>query len=331
MTVILGLGVIGAGTIGYMVIEHWSFLDALFMTAISLTTVGYGEIHPLHPSGRVFTVILLLVGVGLILFIVTRLTEIIVEGNFRKLMGRRKMDRQIATLKDHFIICGYGRIGRIVNLVLRGRGLETVIIERESELTAQLDEEVKYVLGEATDDQTLLRAGLAQARGLVAAVNSDADNVYICLTVRELRPDINIIARAGESAAKAKLLRAGANQVIAPYDIGARQIAQTILRPTVSSFLDLTMSDDRQVQVQVEELKVGPKAELAGKTLKNSGIRAALNLIIVAVLSAEGEMHFNPGPDDVIEIGSILIAIGPADKLKRLGQLLDASAVRVRI
>jgi len=204
-----------------------------------------------------------------------------------------------------------------------------VVIERSAEVTAGLEEEnQKYVLGQATDDEVLRRAGVMRAKGLVAGVNSDADNVYITLSARSMNPEAFILTRAIDPMAKQKLLWAGANRVVSPIDIGARRMAQSILTPTVTDFLDLAMADDRQVLVQMEELSVGPKAALTGKALKDSGIRADLNLIVVAIKSPDGIMLFNPGPDDVIETGSTLIVIGPADKLDRLRDLLDSSLDR---
>ncbi len=315
------------GTIGYMAIEGWSFLDGLYMTIISLTTVGYGEIHSLSPMGRLYTIVLLLIGVGFILLIVTQLAESLVEGNIRRVLGRRKMDKEIQKLSGHYIICGYGRIGQIVTKILRDQGLETVVIEKDTELTAMMEEEgVRYIAGEATTDEVLLRAGIEKARCLVAAVNTDADNVYIVLTARGLNKTLFIMARAGEPAAERKLLRAGADKVIAPYDIGARRMAQSILRPTVTSLLDLTMADARDVAVQMEELRVGSGSQLAGVKLKDSNIRAELNLIVVAIEQTDGKMLFNPGPEDVIEVGATLIVIGPSDKLDRLGELLDSAS-----
>ena len=327
--IIMATVVVFGGVLGYMIIEGWSLLDAFYMTIISLTTVGYAEIHPLSTAGRLFTLALLMVGVGLILLVVTRINETLIEGNIRKLFGRRRMDQTIARMKDHFIICGYGRLGQKIDSILHSRGMDTVIIERSTGVTSAMEEKgLKYILGQATDDEVLKTAGIGSARGLVAGVNSDADNVYIVLSARELRPDIFILARTTDPSARRKMLRAGADRVVSPIEIGARRMAQSILQPNVTDFLDLAMADDRHVQVQMEELPVGPRSALAGRLIKDSGIRADLNLIIVAIKSPDGLMHFNPGPNDIIEIGATLIAIGPMDKLKQLTTLLDSTPNR---
>lgn len=315
------------GAVGYMIIEGWSFLDGMFMTVISLTTVGFGETRPLTPLGRVYTMILIMAGVGFILAMATQLAQTLIEGNIRRVLGRRKMDQQIKRLTGHYIICGYGRIGQIVERILQEQGRETVVVERSTELTTRMEDQgVHYVLGEATDDDTLERAGIERAAGLLAAVNTDADNVYIVLTARGFSRDIFIMARAGTKQAEKKLLRAGADKVIAPYEIGARRMAQSILRPTVTSLMDAAMADNRSIKVVMEELRVGSCAELVGKPLKDSGIRADLNLIVVAIHQSDGKMMFNPGPNDVINVGATLIVIGPTDKLARLGKLLDSEA-----
>lgn len=308
-------GLIMTGALGYMTIENYPFLDAVYMTVISLTTVGYGETIPLSQAGRVFTIFLLLFGVGLILMTITQMAEALVEGNIRRVLGRRSMDHKIDKMKDHFIICGYGRMGRVIDQMLTERGISTVIIEKSHETTAKVDEEHGcYVLGSATEDEVLIRAGIERARGLVSVVDSDADNVYVCLSARGMNPKLQIITRAADPAAMDKLKRAGANTVVPPTQIGGRLMANIILRPAVVDFFDPTLS--RSDSVRMEEVLVGPKARLAGKSLMESGIRSDLNII---------QMKFNPGPKDQIMPGATLVVIGRSEMLAELARRLDAA------
>ena len=242
--ILLGMGLVVAvlvgGAAGYMILEGWSPLDAFYMTAITISTVGYGEILPLGRAGRIFTIVLIYSGVGTFFYILTQLTQAVVEGKVRQLMGRRTLKRDIRSLKDHYIICGYGRIGSLVVNLLKEQGLPLVVLDNSEEVTRHLEDEgTLYVLGSATEDESLIDAGIERAKGLVATVSSDADNVYIVLSARGIRPDLLIIARATEPGTERKLKRAGANKVVSPYFIGARRIAQTVIRPSVADFVEL--------------------------------------------------------------------------------------------
>ncbi len=318
LVVLISLG----GALGYHLIEGWDFLDALYMTVISVTTVGYGEVHPLGPVGRVFTMLMLFTGVGAVLYILSAMTQTVVEGKLREVMGRRSQMRRIRALKDHYIICGYGRIGALVADMLREQAQKVVVVENSEEVTRHLEEEnVLYVLGSATEDEALFAAGIDRARGLVATVSSDADNVFIVLSAKQIRPDLLVIARATEPGSERKLKRAGADKVVSPYFIGARRIAQTVLRPSVADFIDLTFHSS-DIALQMEELKVGRGTELAGLALKDTGIRQKLNLIILAIKKADGEMTFNPGADTVINAGDTLIALGTRGSMLKLAEML---------
>lgn len=316
------LAVLGGGTVGYMSIEGWHFQDALFMTITTVTTVGYGEVHPLSPLGRDFTMVLILTGVGTVLYILTLLTQMVVEGKLREVMGRRSLERKIRSLKDHYIICGYGRIGSLVAAMLREQGVEVVVIDNHEETTRRLgQEDILYVLGSATEDESLLAAGIDRAKGLVATVSSDADNVYIVLSARGMRSDLLIIARATEPGSERKLQRAGADKVVSPYFIGARRIAHTVLRPSVMDFVDLTFHN-ADMALRMEELTVGAASRLVGVSIKDSGIRQALDVIVLAIKSADGRMLFNPPAGTVIETGDTLIALGSQASMVSLGQML---------
>ncbi len=321
---LLILAVLAGGTTGYMLIESWPFLDSLYMTCITVTTVGFSEIHPLSNSGRAFTMLLMLTGVGLVFYLLTTLTQAVVGGELRQIMGRRTLQRQIRALKGHYIICGYGRIGALVAHMLHEQGVNVVVVENSEEVTRRLETEgILYVLGSATDDEVLMAAGIDRARGLLASVSSDADNLYLVLSAKGLRPDLFVIARATDLGGERKLKRAGADKVISPYFIGARRIAQTVLRPSVADFVDLTFHST-DMALQMEELVVGHGSELDGVTLKDSGIRQKLNLIILAVKRSTGEMIFNPEADTMINLGDTLIALGTRDSMIKLGQRLGA-------
>ena len=322
ISLVLAGAVLAAGTVGYWVIEGWDLLDSLYMTAITVTTVGFGEVHPMDASGRIFTIVLMAVGVGTVFYILSSVTQMVVEGELKHLMGRRSLLRQIKALKGHYIICGYGRIGALIYQILHEAGAQVVVIEKNDKLTRQLDEEgAYYVLGSATDEETLLNAGIEKAKALVATVASDADNLYITLTAKGLNPDIFVIARASDPASERTLRRAGADKVVSPYFIGARRIAQMLLRPSVADFIDLTFHSGDQA-LQMEELVVAPYTELDGVSLKDSGIRQKLDVIVLAIKRPDGKMIFNPPADTVVQAGDTIIALGPRESMRRLGKIL---------
>ncbi|MCF8043150.1 MAG: potassium channel protein [Desulfarculaceae bacterium] len=321
--VVCSLGVILMGTLGYRWVEDYTWLESIYMTIITVTTVGFGEVRPLSSSGRIFTMVLMLSGVGTILYLLTTLTQLVVEGKLREIMGRRSLERAIRSLKDHYIVCGYGRIGALVTEMIRDAGRDVVVIDNSDEATRRLESEgIHYVLGSATEDESLFDAGVERAQGLIATVSSDADNVYIVLTAKDLRPDIFVIARATEPGSERKLKHAGADKVVSPYFIGARRIAQTVIRPSVADFIDLTFHSTTEQPLRMEELAVGAQAELAGVSLKDSGIRQTLDLIVLAVKKADGSMSFNPPADTVVEVGDTLIAMGPGSSMSKLAKIL---------
>jgi voltage-gated potassium channel len=318
------LTILVGGTLGYHFIEGWSLVDAFYMTAITVTTVGFGETHPLGPLGRVFTVLLMFTGMGTVFYVITMLTQVVVEGKLRQILGRRTLERHIRELKDHYIICGYGRIGHMVADMLREQSLPIVVIEQHQRAIRRLQENnIPFVEGSATEDEALFHAGIERAKGLVATVSSDADNVYIVLTAKGIKPDLFVIARSTEPGSEIKVKRAGADKVVSPYFIGARRIAQTVLRPSVADFVELTYhSTDKSLRM--EELKIGPQTEINQVALKDSGIRAKFDLIILAVRRDDGRMIFNPAADTIISHGDTLVAMGTHESLVGLGQMLDS-------
>jgi voltage-gated potassium channel len=311
------------GSVGYVVLEGWSFFEGLYMTVISLTTVGFGEVRPLGFAGRVFTILLIFSGIGLMFYVVSAITQMVVEGQFRDVFGRRLLQRAIRTVKDHYIICGFGRIGEVIARELHHNGIPIVVVDNDPERLPVLERSgYLHIFGNATQEDILLAAGLERAKGLVAVCSSDADNVYIVLTARSLNPGLNIVARAGEPGSEQKLLRAGANEVISPYELGGHRMAQTILRPTVVDFMDMALGEG--IDLSLEEIPVSGKAQLIGVPLKDSGIRQKLDLIIVAIKRLDGTMLFNPQPDTVILQGDTLIALGSKANLDKLMHMVEA-------
>ncbi len=315
----LFVGIILCGTFGYMFLEHLSFWDSMYLTIITIATVGYGDLVPSHPGGKVFTIFLLFAGAGLVMYTLSKITEAMVEGSLRKMLERRKMDKKIARLRDHFIICGFGRIGQVICEILEDAGRPFVVIERDEEVLREIDQ-LGYisVAGEAEEDEILHVAGIERARGLIAVVSTDADNLFITLTARGLNPSLFILARSsGSRGTRTKLLRAGASKVISPYYIGARRMAQLLLRPTVTDFIDLAMYAG-ELGLRLEEILVSDNAAFAGKKLMESGIRKRHDIIVVAIKRHAGDMLFNPKPDTMILPGDIMIVLGEADHISAL-------------
>jgi voltage-gated potassium channel len=314
--------ILAGGCLGYILIEGWEGFDALYMTITTLTTVGFQEVHPLSRSGRIFTLFLILFGVGFFLYFLGSITGMVVQGTLKDIVGRRKLDKQINQISGHYIICGFGRIGRTVTQLLKEKPFEVVVIEKNPDYIPTFQEKsLLYVLGEATSEEHLLKAGITRAKGLVAAASSDADNVYITLTARGINPDLFILARAAEESSIKNLTRAGADKVISPYDIGARRMANTILRPTVIDFIELAVHN-RNLDLQMEELVIGSHSNIKDTTLMESAIRRDHNLIVVAIKKKSGEMIFNPSSQAKLQEGDTLVALGDRENLNRLEKRL---------
>jgi len=324
VTLVLTMALILFGTAGYMVIEGWPFDDALYMTIITMATVGYGEVHQVSDAGRAFTMFLIVMGVGYFMYVVGLIVQFLVEDRLRVILGRRKLGIQIAKLKNHYIICGYGRIGRVLSRYLTERYLDVVIIEKNSDRQERMDEDgVLYLIGEATDENLLIKAGIERAKGLVTAVATDSENVFLTLIAKQLNPDLFVVARAIQNTAKRTLQAAGAEKVISPYDLGARRMAHAILRPTVIKFLELAFTDD-STDIQVEEIRVQNTSRLLNVELKNSGIRQQLDLIILTIKKADGSMIFNPKADTRIEADDTLVVVGRARSVSELAKMLQS-------
>jgi len=309
------------GSLGFVWLEGWSFFDALYMTVTTLTTVGYGEVHPLNAVGKAYNMVLILAGMGFLIYIITSLARVVVEGEIAAALGKRKLLKRIKKLTGHYIICGYGRLGEIIARQLQERGLPLVVVEINPELITSLDQSSYYfVAGDATKEEVLVEAGIERAKGLVAVVHSDASNVYIVLTARSLNPGLFIVARGEEPGSRQKLLRAGADKVESPYELGGRKMAHTILRPTVTTLMELAMHEG--VEWSMEEVAVGTTSSMIGLPLKESGIRQKYGLIVVAIKRADGEMLFNPSPSAPVLAGDTLILIGMRKDLEVLEDIL---------
>jgi voltage-gated potassium channel len=309
------------GTLGYHWLEGWHWFDSLYMTIITLATIGYGEIHPLTTAGRVFTIVLIALGVTAAGFIFTTLTQALVESQLAATFGRRKLFRDISKLKNHYILCGAGRVGIRIIDEFKKKGVDFVVIERDPVISDRLLTQGELVLiGDATDESVLEGANVKTARGLIAAASSDAENVYIALTARGINPDLYIVARANDQAAERQMMRAGVNKVVSPALIGSHRMAQAAMSPAVADFIELTTMTE-SLDLGFEQIRIEPGSVLAGKKIKDSGIRSEHNVIIVALTNHAGQMHFNPDGNQDLNVGDLLIAIGTRVGLTKLAEI----------
>ncbi len=304
------------GTAGFHFIEGWTWFDGLYMI------IGYQEIHPLSHAGRIFNLALIVSGVSLVFLGIGSLTQALLEFELASFFGKRKMEREISRLSDHYIICGAGRVGRSAARELARRPAPFLIIEQSETKAARFSGEWLIMIGDATQEQTLRDAHIERARGLVAATTTDATNLYIVLTARGLNPRLKIIARASEEDAEKHLLTAGADSVVSPYLFAGQRIAQSFLRPHVVSFLD-TATTHLGMDLEIGEISVPKHSSFAGKTIESSRIRQDRGVIILAIKREQG-MRFNPSPEDRIEPGDYLIAMGEPGQLRQLEQMAVA-------
>ena len=318
LAVLLLAGVLTGGTVGYMVIEGWSAWDAFYMTVTTVATVGFREVHPLSLGGQVFTILLIFCGVGTAFYTVTLLATIIVEGGLHRRFEKRRVARMLEHITDHFILCGYGRIGSIIAAELHRQGVPLVVIERDPDRVRQAIERGWLALeADASREEVLAHAGIHCARGLIAAVGTDAENVFTVLTARVMRPDLFIIARVESDDAEHKLRRAGADRVISPYQIGATHMVQTALRPAVVDFVQLATSSER-LDLSMEQVHIKDDSALANQSIVDAGIRQKFGVIIVGIKRAGGVMEFNPAPEAIMRAGDELVVLGTTESVKGL-------------
>ncbi len=318
---ILIISVLTFGTLGYMVIEKIDFLDALYMTVITVATVGFREVTQLSPEGKVFTMILIFSGFGVFTYAATVGAQILVEGEIHEVFRKKRMKKDIEKLRDHYIICGFGRMGEIICQELKTSNVPFVVVDKEERLL-KAKEGLLYLIGDATKDEVLKEAGIEKAKGLVSVLSTDAENLYVVLSARAMNPRLLIVARAAEEEAKSKLKRAGADRVICPYHIGGLRIAQTLLRPNVVDFLEFATRSE-YFDIQIEEIEVSASASFVEKTLGEAGIGRDFGVIIVGIKRKDGSMVFNPSAKTIINPGDILIVIGPREKLQILSKLAE--------
>jgi voltage-gated potassium channel len=311
-----------AGVLGYRIIEGWSFMDSLYMTVITLATVGYGETHPLTFQGRIFTIVLIMMGVGTITYGLSVIFAFVVEGALSDILGRRKMEASIGKLKDHIIVCGIGETGRhMVEEFLKIR-VPFVVIDKDGDRLKAMERigHFLYIQGDATDDEILLRAHIKEARGLAAVLPQDKDNIYVILTARGLNPNLRIVTQAIEVEDRPKLAKAGADAIVSPTFIGGLRMASEMVRPTVVSFLDKMLRAGGEA-VRVEEARIPEESKIAGRTLQEAGIYEKTGLVVIAI--ARGESHLlNPGPETRLQNGDGLINCCSVEQLQQLKALL---------
>ncbi len=318
IAVTLLLATIFLGTSGYVIYEGMPVFEAFYMTLITISTVGFSEVKPLSDAGRWLTIVIIITGISLLSYTLGQIASIVIEGELRKILGRRKLEKQIAALKDHYIVCGYGRTGTVVVSELQAAGIPLVVIEHDDSLVEELSKRgILYIHKNATNDEALLEAGLERAAGLVTTVNSDADSVFISLSAKGIRPDIFILARASNKSNENKLIRAGASRVVCPHQLGGELMAEIIHKPTVVDFLNYALGNN-DMDLQLEEAPVGEDSPVHGKTLVESGLRKNYGVIIIAIKRQNGEMVFNPGANEVFYARDVIVVLGKSSKLKEM-------------
>jgi voltage-gated potassium channel len=324
--VILASGVLlilTSGTLGFMWIEHYPPFDAFYMTLITITTVGYQELHPLSFWGRIFNSFLIFFGVTIMLLAVGGMTQVIIELELTQYFGKRRTRKMIEKLEDHIIVCGFGRVGRGAARELQRAGVPFLVVDKsEDRVEWAIRDGMLGVLADATDDETLQQAGVLRARGLIATLQSDADNLFVILSAKALKPSLQVSARVASEQSEKKMRLAGADYVYAPYDITGNRMAQVMLKPHVFQFIDFT-TKGMGLDVGIEQLSVPTTSELASKSLSESRIRSELGVIVLAIRKSDGNMHFNPPAEAEIQAGDFLIVMGEQTNLRKLEQMLS--------
>jgi voltage-gated potassium channel len=310
------------GISGYSLTEDLDLFESLYMTIITISTVGFMEVKPLSVYGRSITLLLIIFGITNGAYAIGTFIRMFIEGELKKNIWRKKVEKKILKLKGHFIICGFGRIGSLICRELEAHSREFVVIENDPEAIEQLEgTPYLYLPLDASIDDSLLSAGIMEAKGLVTAVRSDADNVFITLTAKGLRPDIFVLSRASNERNEVKLLRAGASRVVSPYLMGGRRMAQVLIRPTVVDFMDIAVTEG-VIGLKMEEVMVSPHSNLVGMNLVESNLRKDYGVIIVLIKKHHGEMIFNPMPNEVLDANDVLVMLGKVEDMKRMNEII---------
>jgi len=304
------LAILATGTIGYHVIERWTWLDSLYMTVITVSTVGYGELYPLTEAGRLFTIILIVVGVGTVAMAISIIFKTIFQHQMKLFMEKRSMQKEVNSISKHIIICGYGRMGSNIAAALIGAGKAVVVIEHNPQLADEIERDgFLVVTGDASEDATLQQAGIERAVSLVATLGSDADNLFLTLTARGLNSNLDIIARTEDDRNCRKFTQAGASRVVSPLTTGSNRIIRLLTRPDVIDFVEL-MSQGNEVQLEISKINVDDSSSFANKTLSEGNVRQEVGGMVLAIQKATGQVIFDPPADSLLEVDDTLVVVG---------------------
>ena len=325
---LLVAGTVALGTLGFIFISGYPPFDALYMAVITIAAVGYFEVHPLSTAGRVFNMFLILFGASIMVYSMSAITQTVLETEFGELLGRRRTKKMIDSLKDHFLVCGFGRVGRAAAQELQRTNQPFLVMDRSRDrVDRAMRAGMLAVLADATSDEMLREAGVLRARGLIAALATDADNLFLILSAKALNPKLKVASRVGEEASEIKMRRAGADAVFMPYSMTGYRLAQSILRPHVFEFLDVTgTSAAIGLNVGMDQVEIGAASPMAGKSLQDLQLRRDLGVIVLAIRRANGEMHFNPPAEAIIAAGDTLIVMGGFDSVHKLEQVVEGKA-----
>ncbi|MCU1327071.1 MAG: TrkA-N domain protein [Bryobacterales bacterium] len=319
---------VACGTLGFVYIEGYSPFDAFYMTLITVSTVGYFEVHTLSRAGRIFNTFVILFGVGAVLFGIGALTQTIIELELRDTFGKRRRRRLIEGLKDHYIVCGFGRVGRHASFELQRTGVPFVVMDRsEARAERATAAGMNVLVADSTRDESLRQAGIMRAKGLVSALATDADNLFVILSAKTLNPALTVVTRASEEEAEEKLRRAGADTVFAPFSMAGHRLAQALVRPHVSTFLDFTTTT-MGLDVSIEQVEIQRGSEVVTRSLRDLHLSRDYGVIVMAIRKVGGEMLFNPPAESTISAGDHLIAMGALENLKRLEHLVTGRGLR---